>query len=66
MTPLFLTLALLWVPRPGRVDHIVVVGTPGWYNVRTANARVGRYRGPVLRFQTVKGVTVVVTREPEK
>jgi hypothetical protein len=67
VTPLLLALALLWVPRPGYVPHVVIVGASGWYNVRTANARVGRFwvGGSVLRFNAPsRYVTVTVTREP--
>lgn len=65
ITPDLVALAMILAGpvRPGRVWNYVAVGDSAWYQVRTANARIGRLRGPMLRFQTMPRVTVIVTRE---
>lgn len=66
MTALVLALLMSTVPGPYRATrqwNYVAVGDSAYYNIRTANARIGRAKGPLLRFQTLGRVTVIITRE---
>jgi hypothetical protein len=66
MTALLLAILMSTVPGPYRATrtwNYVAVGDSAWYSIRTANARVGRARGPMLRFQTLGPCRVVITRE---